>query len=78
MKDKLVSVYAGSPMEVDLVRSILVADGIDVYLKDEFMGTLIAFVTPAGSGAVKLLVSEDDAERATYLIKQFEQSKEKS
>jgi hypothetical protein len=74
MKNKLVSVFAGSPVEADLVRSVLEADGIEVHLKDEFMGGLISFVTPGGSGAVKVLVPEKDTERARCLIKQFRNS----
>jgi hypothetical protein len=78
MGNKLVTVYAGSPIDADLIRSILVADGIDVFLQDEFMGAIISFITPGGSGAVKVLVQESDAERSLYLIRQFEKSRDRT
>ncbi len=67
-----VIIFAGDVFEAGLVRSLLDNEGIISFLKDDIMGTLMPWwVTPAGVGAVKVVVSSNDAEKAKKIIDDY-------
>ena len=68
-----VEVFAGSIISAGMVKSFLENASINAYLKDELMGTLNPWwVTAGGVGAVKVVVSSRDAEKALELVREFE------
>ena len=68
----LVVVYAGTPIEAGLVRSLLEDQGIPAFLQDEFMGTIAPwYVAPGGAGAAKVAVPERHLEEARIAIRQY-------
>ncbi|MFM2146101.1 MAG: hypothetical protein RL732_937 [Bacteroidota bacterium] len=72
-KEVPVEVFAGSIITAGMVKSYLENASIDAYLKDELMGTMNPWwVTAGGVGAVKVVVSSRDAEKALQLVKEFE------
>ena len=64
-----VQVYAGTMMEAGFIQSLLESEGIQAYLKDEIMGTLVPwYASPGGAGAVKVLVEANDAVKANQVV----------
>lgn len=60
-----VEVFSGSPWEAEIIKGLLESSGILCFIKDGIMGTLSPYMGPA----VSVLVSEDEYEAATELIK---------
>jgi hypothetical protein len=70
--DDPVIIYAGNPVEAELVRHELENNDIPAFLKDENIGTIAPWhVAPGGAGAVKVIVAQRDMERAGSIIQQF-------
>jgi hypothetical protein len=77
-KDEIRSaiIFAGTAVEAAIVKSLLENAEIDAYLKDEIYGTLEPWVVaPGGAGAVKVVVSSADAERAKMVVDEFEKNR---
>ena len=72
--DNFAIVFAGDTVQADLVRSVLEASGIRVFLKDEAIGTLAPWrVVGGGRGAVvKVLIPSSELERAKAALKPME------
>ena len=66
-----VEIYCGDIMQAEMLRSLLENAEINAFLKDEMMGTLTA---PGGAGAVKVLVSNQDAEGAKAIVEEYEKN----
>jgi hypothetical protein len=58
-------VYQGNIVHVDLLKSILEGSGIQCVLEDEFFGTY------AVAGGVKVLVPNDDFDKARQIVEKF-------
>jgi hypothetical protein len=72
-------VYAGNIVEVGMVKSMLESAGIQAYLQDEFQGMIVPWITsPAGIGAIKVLVSSDDYDQAKQIVDEYEQNIQQS
>lgn len=70
--DDPVIVYAGNPMEAELVRNELENNDIPAFLLDETIGMIAPWhVAPGGAGAVKVTVAQRDMEKARGIIQQF-------
>jgi hypothetical protein len=68
----LVTVYAGSLLEVQLLRSLLEAEGITAFLKDEILGTNApAYAAAGGVGAIKVVIAKRDLDKAEPIIQEF-------
>jgi len=74
-ENKPLEVFAGTAVQATLVKSLLENAEIDAYLKDEFTGVLYPWHTsPGGVGAVKVVVSGVDYERARMVVDEYESS----
>jgi len=70
-----VEIYAGNILEAGMVQSILESAEIKAYLKDEIMGTLNPWwVAPGGAGAVKVVISNLDYERAKLIVEEYQKN----
>ncbi|MBN1157905.1 MAG: DUF2007 domain-containing protein [Bacteroidales bacterium] len=70
-----VTVFAGKTWETLLLKSLLEDAGIVVFLKDEAIGTLAPWhVGPGGTGAVKVVVAEEDFELASQIVNEFKKN----
>jgi hypothetical protein len=68
-----VLVFAGTAMEAAMVKSLLENAEVQAFLKDEVFGTLEPWATSSGgAGAVKVIVSSADAERAKLVVDEYE------
>jgi hypothetical protein len=71
-----VQVFAGTAWEASLVKSLLENAEIEAYLKDPIMGTLATWIAaPGGADSVKVMVAEDDVDRAKLVVGDFELNK---
>jgi hypothetical protein len=69
---KLVIVYSGNIVQAEFVKSLLEGAGIRCFLKDEFIGTIAPwYAAPGGVGAVKVVVREDDLDKAEAIVQDF-------
>jgi hypothetical protein len=74
-----VQVYAGNVVEAGMVKSMLESADIQAYLQDEFNGMVVPLITsPGGMGAIKILVSSDDYERAKQIVDEYERNVQQS
>ena len=68
----LVVVFAGDTFQASHAKNVLENNGIHDFLKDEFTGSIAPWHSaPGGAGAVKVIVSERDREKAMGIIQQF-------
>ena len=66
-------------MQANLVKSLLENAEVSAYLKDEFTGVLYPWhTTPGGVGAVKVLVSGLDYEKAKMVVDEYERNLKKN
>ena len=64
-----VTIFAGSATEAAMVRALLESSGIASYLDDEHLGTMAPHIASGGgAGAVKVMVSSEEAARAKELL----------
>ena len=71
-ENKPIEIFAGNIFEAGMVKSLLENSGIKAYLKDEIMGTLSPWwVTPGGAGAVKVIISNLDFEKAKLIVDEY-------
>ena len=67
--EDFVEVFAGSPVKAGMIRSLLEADGLTVFVRDENMATMEPWLRyGAGIGAAKVVVPRDQAERAREIL----------
>ncbi len=74
-ENELIIVYSTDSVEAEMLKGYLEANGINVFLKDQFLGTLAPFqAAPGGAGAVKIVVHKNNLEKARDLINKFKQN----
>ena len=72
-----VVVFSGTIWEAELVKSLLENAEIEVFLLDENTGTLAPWYTAGGgAGAVKVVVSTLDYEKAEAVIADYQKNME--
>lgn len=70
-----VEVYAGSAWEAEIVKTLLKDAEIEVFVKDEIMGTLLPWYTaPGGAGSVSVFVSYLDHNKARLIVEDFQKN----
>ncbi len=73
-----VMIFAGTAWEAGIVKSLLENAEIEAFLKDEIMGTLNPWwIAPGGAGSVKVFISADDFEKASQVVKDFQENLKK-
>jgi Putative prokaryotic signal transducing protein len=71
-EDHSVEIYAGDMIGAGMVKSLLENAEIKAYLKDEIIGTLTSWIAaPGGAGAIKVLISSADYDRAKRIVDQY-------
>jgi hypothetical protein len=67
-QDDFTIIYSGASFQADLLKSVLEGKGIRAILEDEFLGRMVPYAVPGG---VKVLVSNDDADKARRIVENF-------
>ncbi len=68
----LVQIFAGTTIQAEMVKSLLLNAEIKAFIKDEHMGTMFPFHTaPGAAGSVKVVVSNVDYERAKLIVDDY-------
>ena len=62
---RYVEVFSGYPWEADIIKGLLESNNIRCVIKDGIMGTLAPYI----AHAVSILVTEEEYEAATELIR---------
>lgn len=71
-EERLSIIYSGNIVQADLLRSLLEAQSIEVFLQDEIVGTLAPwYVAAGGAGPVKVLVRNSDLDAARLVVEDF-------
>ena len=63
--NKAIEVFSGSPWEAEIIKGLLESNDIRCVIKDGIIGTLAPYIAPS----VSVLVTEEEYEAATALIK---------
>ncbi len=67
-----IEIFSGSAWEAGIVKSLLENAGILTFMKDEIRGTYAPWhIAPGGIGAVKLVVSDMDKDKAKEVVTDF-------
>ncbi|HZJ71886.1 MAG TPA: DUF2007 domain-containing protein [Planctomycetota bacterium] len=67
--EDFVEVFAGSPVKAGMIRSLLEADGLMAFVRDENAATIWPSpLVGAGLGAAKVVVPRDQADRAREIL----------
>lgn len=67
-----VIVFEGNDWEASMVKSLLENAEIEVFVKDGRMGVLAPWnIAPGGAGAIKIIVSNVDYEKAKEVIDEY-------
>ena len=62
-------VFAGSPVKAGMIRSLLEADGLMAFVRDENAATIWpSHLVGAGLGSAKVVVPRSQAERAREIL----------
>lgn len=68
----LVEIFAGSPIDAEIVKSLLLDAEIEAFLKDENIGTIASWhVAAGGAGAVKVIISSLDYDSAKLIVEDY-------
>ena len=75
-ENDIIEVFAGSSIEAEIVKSMLQDSDIDVFLKNENMGTIAPWhLSAGGAGAVKIIINSNDYDKAKLIIEKYEERK---
>ncbi len=74
-KNQPVVIFTGHAWESEMLVNILEGEGIKAFINNEVVGTLFPFYSTPGMGAVKVVVSQNDAEKAKPLVEDFEKNR---
>lgn len=75
-QSSLVPVASGTFSEASMIKLILENEGILAVLKDDYMGTIAPHLAaPGGAGSVRVLVLEEDFQRALEIVEDIEKSR---
>jgi len=70
--DELITIFAGSPVDAEMVNHLLQDNDIETLIKNQLMGTLAPWqVTAGGHAPVEVVIHERDAGKAKSLIEEF-------
>jgi len=71
----LIEVFAGTTWQAGMVKSLLENAGIEVFVKDEIIGTLNPWWTaPGGAGSVTVFISNLDFDKAKPIVDEYEKN----
>jgi|GEM_PF-2363764 hypothetical protein len=65
-ESEFTTVYAGRPIDTHILKTVLELAGLNVFLKDEIMGTMVK-----GAQAVEVVIPTDEVEQAIPIVQQF-------
>lgn len=73
---ELVVVFRGNTIDAEIVKEILIDNGIMTHMKNQLMGSIAPWqVSAGGLDPVEVEVLEKDSEKALQLVKDFNKMK---
>ncbi len=71
-KNDFIEVFAGSSIDAEIVKSLLIDSEIVAFLRNENMGTIAPWhASPGGVGSVKIVVSNLDYDKAKLVVEEY-------
>lgn len=75
-ENNLIDIYSSNPIVAEMIKEMLIDQGIAANLKNQIMGTIAPWqVAPGGLDPVQIEVFAKDKEKALLLINEFNNSK---
>ena len=71
-----VEIFSGSPVDVEIVKSLLENAEIEAFLKDEYVGTIAPYMSAGGMSPITIVVSSDDYDKAKQVVDDFLKTKD--
>ncbi len=70
-------IFKGGYTEAEIIAGLLRSHGIEVYMENEILGTVMPWVlSPGGSTPLTVYVSDEDLAHAENILKEFEPAAE--
>lgn len=66
-----VEVFTGIVWEAEMVKNLLENEGIQAFLSNEIIGTLVPWYTNPGAGSVNVVVAAKDLEQALKVVEAY-------
>lgn len=77
MKSEIIVIFEGNQIDADIIKDLLIDNGINVNLKNQLMGTIAPWqVSPGGFEPIKVEILSKDKDKALELIKEFKNGNE--
>lgn len=73
-----VEIFSGTVYQAEMIKNLLENEGIYAYIKDEIIGTIAPWHLGPGPGAVTVVVSALDYDRAKILVDEYEKSNQQN
>ncbi|MFC2132511.1 DUF2007 domain-containing protein [Bacteroidota bacterium] len=74
-KDKIIKVFTGTKVEINLLKARLEEYGINSLIKNDFESSIIAGFGGGTLSTIYLYISEGDKEKAEPIIEEFSKNK---
>lgn len=72
MDSEIIIIFEGNLVDSEVVKDLLIENGINANLKNQLMGTIAPWqVSPGGFEPVKIEILSKDKDKALELIKEF-------
>ena len=76
MDSEIIVIFEGNQIDADIIKDLLIDNGIHANLKNQFMGTIAPWqVSPGGYKPIKVEILSKDEDKALELIKEFKNGK---
>lgn len=74
---QIVEIFSGTNWEAEMIKDILLNEGIETYVNNEVLGTLMPWVSAPGElGDVQLMISSENLEKAKPIVDAFQANRE--
>ena len=72
MNSEIIVIFEGNPIDSEIVKDILIENGINASIKNQLIGTIAPWqVSAGGFEPVKVEILSKDKDKAPELIKEF-------
>ncbi len=72
MNSDLIVIFSGNPIDAEMIKEMLLDNGIPAHLKNQLMGSIAPWhVSAGGFEPVEIVIMKKDEEKARRLIDEF-------
>ncbi len=73
-KEDSIVIFSGTGWQAQMVKSLLETSGINSFIKDEVIGTLLPWYSGGGGTSVKVVIQHKDVQKAKAIVEEYERN----